>query len=83
MQPNVKVQLGSCIRELAVDVGVDVDEYEGPEERASRVARPGEMKQMKQKCNLSKFVSIVTLRKSSGEKAVLYLCVKRVLPGES
>ena len=53
--------------------GVDVDEYEGPEERASRVARPGEMKQ---KCNISKFVSIVALRKSSGEKAVLYLCVK-------
>ena len=37
--------------------GVDVDEYEGPEERASRAARPGDMKQ---KCNLSKFVSIVS-----------------------
>ena len=66
MDLDERVQLGSCIRELAVDV----DEYEGPEERASRVARPGEMKQ---KCNISKFVSIVALRKSSGEKAVLYL----------
>ena len=28
--------------------GVDVDEYEGPRERASGVTRPGEMKQ---KCN--------------------------------
>ena len=39
MVPSVRVQLGSCIRERAVVVGVDVDEYEGPEERASRVAR--------------------------------------------
>ena len=59
--------------------GVDVDEYEGPEERASRVARSGEMKQM---CNISKVVSIVAIRKTNGEKAVLYLGVKCVLPGE-
>ena len=59
--------------------GVDVDEYEGPEERASRVARSGEMKQM---CNISKVVSIVAIRKPSGEKAVLYLGVKCVLSGE-
>ena len=52
---------------------VNVDEYEGPEEKASRAAWPGDMKQ---KCNFSKFISIVALRKSSGEKVVLYLCVK-------
>ena len=48
--------------------------------RESRAARPGEMKQ---KCNLSKFISIIALRKPSGEKAVLYLGIKSVLPGES
>ena len=61
-------------------MGVDVDEYESPQERASRVARPGEMKQ---KCNLTKFVIIIAHRKPSGEKAVLYLGIKSVLPGES
>ena len=72
MGPNVSVQLGSCIRERAVVVGVDVDEYEGPQERASRVARQGEMKQ---KFNLSKFVSIIALRKPSGEKGKVFMTV--------
>ena len=58
--------------------GVDVHEYEGLEERASRVARPGEMKQ---KCNLSKFVSIVALRKSSGENHNLTVHSMRQEPG--
>ena len=66
------------VRSCLLRFGVDVDEYEGPEERASRVARRGKMKQ---KCNLSKFVSIVGLRKPSGEKVVLPQ-VKYVLPGE-
>ena len=34
--------------ERLICAGVDVDEYEGPRERASGVTRPGEMKQ---KCN--------------------------------
>ena len=68
------------VRSCLLRFGVDVDEYEGPQERASRVARQGETKQ---KFNLSKFVSIIALRKPSGEKAVLYLGIKSVLPGES
>ena len=31
--------------ERLICAGVDVDEYEGPRERASGVTRPGEMKQ--------------------------------------
>ena len=56
------------VRSYLLRFGVDVDEYEGPGERASGVTRPGSMKQ---KYKLSKFVSIVELRKPSGEKGVL------------
>ena len=53
------------VRSCLLRFGVYVDEYEGPGERASGLTRPGEMKQ---KCNKSKVVTIVGLRKPSGEK---------------
>ena len=45
---NYGQEMAPEVRSCLLRFGVDVDEYEGPRERASGVTRPGEMKQ---KCN--------------------------------